>query len=93
MGLYKDGLIKIMKVTRSNIAEHLVEYQLSLIGKTVQDAVKTHEWKTQWNFTQEDYDKFKAYSIPLIKKTFKCNRKKAESTFDWFYLNFGLKIY
>lgn len=82
-----------VKVNRSNISEHLFEYQLSLIGKTVQDAINVGDWKNQWNFTQEQSDKFRTYSIPLIKKVFKCNKSKAENAFNFFLINFGLKVY
>mgnify|MGYP002263597127 CR=1 FL=1 len=34
----------------------------------------------------------KAMGIPLIKKIFKCNKRRAEQTFDWFNLQFGLRI-
>lgn len=83
-----------MKITRQNIAEHLVEYQLSLIGKTVKDAIVVGpNWLTEWNYTQEHEEQMRKYAIPLIKKVFKCNKKKAESTYEWFRLTFGLKIY
>jgi len=82
-----------MGVNRSNISEHLFEYQLSLIGKTVKDAIDVGDWKQQWNFTQEHSNKLRAYAIPLIKKTFKCNKSKAENTFNFFLIHFGLKVY
>lgn len=85
-----------MKVNRSNISEHLLEYQLGLIGKTVKDVIHiqgyTHNWRNYFEYKNEHADKFRAYAIPLIKKVFKCNKKKAEATFDWFLLNFGLTV-
>jgi hypothetical protein len=42
--------------------------------------------------TEEQHNQFKAYAIPLIKKVFKCNKKRAESTFQWLNLQFGLRI-
>jgi hypothetical protein len=88
-----------VKVNRTNISEHLLEYQLSLIGKTVKDAIIAEEyarksWRSYFLFyTQEHADKFRAYAIPLIKKVFKCNKKRAENIFDWFLLNFGLTVH
>lgn len=82
-----------LKVTRQNISEHLFEYQLSLIGKTVQDAIKTPDWRQKWELPSLSSEIFRAYSIPLIKKTFRCNKSKAEKTFDFFLANFGLKVY
>lgn len=81
-----------VKVTRNNISEHLLEYQLSLIGKTVKDAVEYKEWLREWSLTRKQSEEFKKYAIPLIKKTFKCNKGKAVSTFNWWDLQFGLKI-
>lgn len=80
-----------MRVNRKNIAEHLFEYQLSLIDKTVKDALKTPDWRETWILNTEQYEKLKMYSILLIKKVFKCNKSKAEKTFDWFLINFGIK--
>jgi hypothetical protein len=81
-----------IKITRLNIAEHLVEYQLNMIGKTTEEAKKDDMWYFNWTFTQRQYDLFRGYAIPLIKKVFKCNTKKAEETFSWFNLQFGLRL-
>jgi hypothetical protein len=42
--------------------------------------------------TQEQHDQFKAYAIPLMKKVFKINKARAEANFQWFDLEFGLRI-
>jgi hypothetical protein len=81
-----------IKITRLNIAEHLVEYQLNMIGKTTEEAKKDDMWYLNWTFTQRQYDLFRGYAIPLIKKVFKCNTKKAEETFSWFNLQFSLRL-
>ena len=80
------------KINRENIADHLVDYQLGMIGKSIQEAHMTKEWYNKWTMTQEQHDQFKAYALPLIKKVFKCNKSRAESTFDFFDLQFGLRI-
>lgn len=80
------------KITRENIADHLLEYQLNLIGKTIEDGQKNPNWIREWTISQEKYDKFKKYAIPLLKKVFKYNTSKAKYTFDWFDLGYGLKI-
>jgi len=81
-----------MKINRENISEHLLDYQLDMIGKSIQEAHMTREWYDKWTMTQEQHDQFKAYALPLIKKVFKCNKSRAESTFDFFDLQFGLRI-
>lgn len=80
------------KITRENITQHLIEYQLNMIGKTTNEAKKDKDWYHNWTFTQQQYELFRAYAIPLIKKTFRCNTKKATETFDFFNLQFGLRL-
>ena len=81
-----------MAINRLNVSDHLVEYQLKMIGKTMTDALKDDMWFFNWTLTQEQHDQFKAYAIPLLKKVFKFNKSKAISTFDWFDLQFGLRV-
>ena len=79
------------KVTRENIANHLLEYQFELIGRSLKEAEETENWLKEWSMTQDQYEQFKAYAIPLIKKTFKCNSNRAKGTFEWFDLGYGLR--
>lgn len=80
------------KINRLNIADHLVEYQLNMVGKTMAEALKDDMWFFNWTMTEEQHQQFRAYAIPLLKKVFKFNKKKAEETFGWFNLQFGLRI-
>ncbi len=80
------------KVNRTNITDHLIEYQLKMVGKTVDDIKEDELWYTNNTMTEEQHEEFKRYAIPLLKKIFKFNKSKAESTFGWFDLQFGLKI-
>lgn len=80
------------KVNRQNISEVLFEYQLKLIDKTVKEAADNPKWRNEWYITTEQAVKFVRYAIPLIKKTFKCSKSKAENTLYFFYVQFGLKI-
>lgn len=80
------------KINRANITRHLIEYQLDMVGKRLEDTLDDDMWYFNWTMTPEQYAAFKAYAIPLLKKTFKFNKSKAESTFAWFNLQFGLRI-
>jgi len=80
------------KINRTNITEHLVRYQIEMIGRTWEEAQNDDMWFFNWTMTQEQADQFKSYSIPLIKKIFKCNKGRAEQTFNWFLREFGLKV-
>jgi hypothetical protein len=80
------------KINRANVSEHLVEYQLAMIGKTIEEARRTDFWYSEWTMTQAQHEEFKKYAIPLLKKVFKFNTRKAESTFQFFDFQFGLRI-
>lgn len=80
------------KVNRSNIVEHLLSYQLELIGKKIEDLDEEGAWLKELSTSQENYEKFRVYAIPLLKKIFKFNTNRAKSTFAWFDLMWGLKI-
>ena len=80
------------KVNRANITRHLIEYQLDMVGKRLVDTLDDDLWYFNWTMTQEQHEEFKRYAIPLLKKLFKFNKGRAESTFGWFDLQFGLRI-
>jgi len=80
------------KVSRENIAEHLVKYQLEMVGKTWEDALADNQWYYNITMTSEQFDEFMAYAIPLVKKVYRCNKGRAQTIMDWFNLQFGLRI-
>ncbi len=80
------------KINRDNITKHLIEYQLEMVGKSMMDTLDDDKWYFNITMTQEQHEEFKRYAIPLLKKIFKFNKAKAEQTFDWFDLQFGLRI-
>lgn len=78
------------KINRTNVARHLLEYQLNIIGKTTVDTYENPNWFNEWTISDGDHRLFKNYALNVLKKVFKFNNKKAHSTFEWFYLQFGL---
>ncbi len=84
--------VPITKINRENLTLHLVEYELNMVGKTLEEAEKSSKWYSENSMTEEQYEMFKGYAIPLIKKVFKCSKKKAEDTFRWFDLMYGLRV-
>lgn len=48
------------------------------------------DWYDYYTFENGEYEEFKDWAIKEIKRIFKTNKKKAESEFSWWYLNFGL---
>ena len=80
------------KINRTNVGDHLIDYQLEMVGRTRAEAYKTPEWFRKWTMTTAQFEQWKAYSIPLLKKVHKCNRKVAEANFDYINGNWGLRI-
>jgi len=93
MEIVGEKLNKIMdKITRENITEHLVEYELAMVGKTRLNAVDDDRWFFNFTMTRAQHDEFKNYAVKLIRKVYKCNKSKGENLFDWFNVVFGLRI-
>jgi len=82
----------IQKINRANILNHLMEYQLDMVGKTMLNTLNDDKWYFNFTMTRAQLEQFHAYAIPLIKKTFHCNKGKAEETFQWFRQNLGLRL-
>lgn len=81
-----------MKIKREDMAMHLVEYQLKMVGKSLEDAKADQQWFYNITMNQEQFLQFRKYALFQIQKTYKCNKRKAEATFDWFNLQFGLRV-
>jgi len=80
------------KINRENLANHLIVYQLSLIGKTVKEASKDREWSYKWTIPEDKYKEYRKYSLATIQKVLKCTPKKARGIFGALYFCFGLNI-
>ena len=80
------------KVNRDNITRHLIEYQLEMVGKSMLDTLDDDNWYFNITMTSEQHKEFRGYAISLLKKIFKFNKRRAEQTFDWFNLQFGLRL-
>lgn len=88
---YKFYRIPYPDIDRTNVSRHLLEYQLNMIGRYSAEIKSNPNWFKIWTITDLEYNYFKAYAIPLLKKVFKINTNKAESILTWFDLQFGLK--
>jgi len=82
----------LTKITRQNIGFHFFDFLLVLIEKTRVDVIDEEDWRKHWSISRKNYDILRDHCIKEAKKTFKCNRTKAESIFEWFYKEFGLRI-
>ncbi|MEI6186940.1 MAG: hypothetical protein WCP46_00360 [Alphaproteobacteria bacterium] len=81
-----------MKINKDNLYDHLIEYELTMAGKTIKEVKKDEKWFSNNTLTPEQYDSFKEYAIELIKKTLKLNKDKAKLQFSWFDLMYGLRV-
>jgi len=80
------------KITRATIGEHLFDRELKIIGKTRIDVIDDDKWFYNFTMKRDEYSNFRDYSIKLMMKTFRCNKNKASETFNWYWLQFGVKL-
>ena len=85
-------LIKDMKVNKNNLWDHLLAYQLAMIGKRVSDIKDDPEWYFNNTLTEIQFSELKEYAIPLIKKTAKVSLERSNVLFNWWNLDYGLRI-
>lgn len=83
---------KKQKITRTNVSSHLLDYQLSMVGKSRLDILDDDRWTFNITMTDKQLDEFTKYAIPLLQKVFRFNKTKAKETFEWFRMQFGLRI-
>jgi hypothetical protein len=76
---------------REEINRKLVSMQMEMIGKTYEDAMDTPEFWRVYSLTTAQTLEWRKAALPLIKKTFKCNKRRAELTMAMFELNLGLR--
>ena len=81
------------KITKQNLGDHLILYQLAMVGKKLSDILDDPEWYRNNTMTQEQFEEFKAYAILLIKKVHRCSQTRAVGYFAWFNLSYGLRIF
>ncbi len=87
-----EGTFTPIKIKRENLGPHLFDKQLDMIGKKRTDIVDSYMWRFDFTMSSEQLDEFTKYSIALIKKTLRVNKKKATEIFTWFLTNFGVRI-
>ena len=80
------------KITRNTVAEHLMDYQLRMLGKSRIDLIEDDRFLFNNTMTQEQLLEFKKYAIPLLQKVFHFRREKAELVFHSFRDLFGVRI-
>jgi hypothetical protein len=80
------------KITKQNLAEHLIQKQLEYVGKTIEDIKSDEKWYNNNTLTKEQYEEWKDYSLKLIKKTIKYRKSIVEREFAMFDLMYGLKV-
>jgi len=80
------------KITKQNLAEHLIQKQLEYVGKTIEDIKSDEKWYNNNTLTKEQYEEWKDYSLKLIKKTIKYRKSFVEREFAMFDLMYGLKV-
>jgi hypothetical protein len=90
--MFIKKLFTKQKINKNNIDQHLINKQLSYIGKSIDDIKNDPNWFNNNKLTKRQYEKWKKYSIKVIQEVCDLDRQQAEYEFEWFYLNHGLMI-
>jgi hypothetical protein len=93
VNLLKFTYIPHPPINRENVSEHLLEFQMNILGKTMSDTIHESSWKKDWKLTHKQKTMFKSYATGVLKKVFRFNTSKARETYDFFDKNFGLSIH
>lgn len=93
VNLLKFTYIPHPPINRENVSEHLLEFQMNILGKTMADTIHESSWKKDWKLTHKQKTMFKSYATGVLKKVFRFNTSKAHETYDFFDKNFGLSIH
>jgi len=71
----------------------MLEFELSLIGKTVQEARSNRLWNFKWVISEEKQKEFEKYFIQQALKTYKVPKKKViTNILNPFLLQWGLNV-
>ena len=77
---------------KNDLIEHLVTYQLNMIGKDFSETEKDAKWYCNNRLTEQQHEEFVGYALPIIKKTLRCSNERAKKEFMWFDLCYGLSV-
>ena len=81
-----------MRTKRQRLGDDLFDHQMSILGKERWEVLNGNlYWQFDNTITLNQYNDFKRWAIPYIKKVLKVNRLKAEFIFRDFYSNYGLR--
>lgn len=70
----------------------MVNKELELHGKTVEDIKDCYTWYSDYTMTTGQHSEWKAFCIDLMRKKLRWPKKMAEREFSWLDLAYGLKI-
>jgi hypothetical protein len=70
----------------------MIEIQLKMVGKTLQEARTNPNWYHENTFTPEQYQEFKKTFIDICRNKYKVGVKAANNRFSWFDLQYGLRV-
>ena len=81
-----------MKKLTQDQYNQIINKELAIHGKTVEDIKDDDRWFMTYTMTEQQSEEWKSWTIDYIIKTCKCSKAVAEREFSWIYLNHGLKI-
>lgn len=78
----------VIELVSNMLRKHGVDYYYVLENRTIEG----ESWFSYYTMTQEEADKFREDSIQIIREKLKISQAKARKEFDWFWLEWGLRV-
>jgi hypothetical protein len=80
-----------MKTKRQDIVVMIINKELDKYGLTMADVLDSKDWFTKYTMTNDEWVKWKEYSINLMRDKLRMSKKIAEKEFIWLDLMWGLR--
>ena len=80
-----------MKSKRDSLPDDLFDKMLEIASLSKESTIDVY-WRFNNTITREQYSSLKKEGVEMIQKALKINKRKAISTFNFFYKNFGVRL-
>lgn len=85
-------MTKVKRLDKDGWPMALLKLELSMVGRTVEEAKNNDTWYHDFTFTKEQYEQFKKKAMDILINTYKMKLKVAKSKLAVFDLQYGLRV-
>jgi len=79
-------------VFKALVNKQLEKYNVDYDYVVANQKIEGQEWFVYYTLTTAEYDAFRAWALPFIRKELRLSKKIADKELAWFILGYGLFI-